>query len=44
MIIDQHNLYFTEGKGNGVFLVRESNSSDGDYVLSVLHNVGSASN
>uniref|UniRef100_A0A6B2EKM1 Tyrosine-protein kinase n=1 Tax=Phlebotomus kandelakii TaxID=1109342 RepID=A0A6B2EKM1_9DIPT len=26
-----------EGYGDGVFLVRESNSSNGDYVLSVLH-------
>uniref|UniRef100_A0A1L8DKX5 Tyrosine-protein kinase n=1 Tax=Nyssomyia neivai TaxID=330878 RepID=A0A1L8DKX5_9DIPT len=26
-----------EGYGDGVFLVRESNSSSGDYVLSVLH-------
>lgn len=30
-------LIFIEGSGDGVFLVRESNTSPGDYVLSVLH-------
>lgn len=29
--------FFPEGLGDGVFLVRDSNSSGGDYVLSVLH-------
>lgn len=34
-------LFFliSEGKGDGIFLVRDSNTSPGDYVLSVLHNV-----
>lgn len=30
---------FTWAAENGVFLVRDSNTSPGDYVLSVLHNV-----
>lgn len=33
------HLFPAEGKGDGVFLVRDSNTSPGDYVLSVLHNV-----
>lgn len=31
--------HFTWAAENGVFLVRDSNTSPGDYVLSVLHNV-----
>lgn len=30
---------FSAGTNDGVFLVRDSSSSPGDYVLSVLHNV-----
>lgn len=29
--------FFLDERGNGTFLVRESSSSSGDYVLSVLH-------
>lgn len=32
-------LFPAEGKGDGVFLVRDSNTSPGDYVLSVLYTV-----
>lgn len=36
------HFFFSEGKGDGVFLVRDSNTSPGDYVLSVLHSVSDA--
>lgn len=31
-------LFVKDGRSDGSFLVRESNSSSGDFVLSVLHN------
>lgn len=41
LTIESYSLFtlvFPEGE-DGVFLVRESNTSPGDYVLSVLHQV-----
>ncbi|KAJ8970015.1 hypothetical protein NQ314_001444 [Rhamnusium bicolor] len=35
--IDAENLLMQDIRGNGLFLVRESNSSTGDYVLSVFY-------
>nr|XP_023011700.1 tyrosine-protein kinase shark [Leptinotarsa decemlineata] len=35
---ETERVLLQDGRKNGLFLVRESNSSTGDYVLSVLHN------